>query len=168
MTPYISRLLAIVGMLAMADPSSGQTAPATGAIVTGAEVLVRSGFAGLAGNAGFQELLATDSHLLPPGAWTASRSYSAPYDGGRGKLLTAVLDALLTSGERFDPQIEVTPQWALVWGEMRIKVAPGPEGTGVVELSAPAERFTAGEWRDESERLFRAVTVQLVRRSRPP
>jgi uncharacterized protein YbbC (DUF1343 family) len=43
------RLLAIVGMLAMADPSSGQTAPAAGPIVTGAEVLVRSGFAGLAG-----------------------------------------------------------------------------------------------------------------------
>jgi uncharacterized protein YbbC (DUF1343 family) len=49
MTPYISRLLAIVGMLAMADPSSGQTAPATGPLVTGAEVLVQAGFAGLAG-----------------------------------------------------------------------------------------------------------------------
>jgi uncharacterized protein YbbC (DUF1343 family) len=35
-------------MLAMADPSSGQTAPASGPVVTGAEVLVRSGFAALA------------------------------------------------------------------------------------------------------------------------
>lgn len=126
-------------------------------------------FAGLSGNAAFQELLTTDSHLPPPGSWTALRSYSAPYDGGQGKLLTAVLDALLTSGERFDPQVEVTPQWALVWGEMRIKVAAAAEGGGgVVELSAPAERFTAERWREASERLFRAVTVQLVQRSRPP
>jgi uncharacterized protein YbbC (DUF1343 family) len=49
LTPYKVRLLAIVGMLGMADPSSGQTGPATGPIVTGAEVLVRSGLAVLAG-----------------------------------------------------------------------------------------------------------------------
>jgi tetratricopeptide (TPR) repeat protein len=124
-------------------------------------------FTGLAGNTAFQELLATDLYLLLPGAWSASRSYSAPYTGGEGGLLTAVLDALLTAGERFDPQIEVTPGWALVWGEMRIKVAPGPEGTGVVELSAPAERFTAERWREKSEALFRSVTLQLVRLNRP-
>jgi uncharacterized protein YbbC (DUF1343 family) len=36
-------------MLGMADPSSGQTAPAPGPVVTGAEALARSGFAALAG-----------------------------------------------------------------------------------------------------------------------
>ncbi len=123
-------------------------------------------FAALAGNAGFQELLSTDSYLLPPGAWSTSRSYSAPYTGGEGGLLTAVLDALLTAGDRFDPHVEVTPAWALVWSDVRIKVAPDPAGGGVVELSSPAERFTAVTWRERTEGLFRAVTLQLVRRSR--
>jgi tetratricopeptide (TPR) repeat protein len=124
-------------------------------------------FAGLAANAGFQELLATDSYRPPPGAWTAARTYDAPYDGGSGKLLGAVLDALLTSGERFDPRVEVTPGWALVWGELRIKVSGPAGGGGTVEVSAPAERFTAPQWRERSERLFRAVTIQLIGRSRP-
>lgn len=128
-------------------------------------------FGGLAGHAGFQELLATDSYRLPPAAWTAVRTYSSPYEGAtagtEGKLLAAVLDALLTLGERFDPRVEVTADWALVWGEMRIKVAPRDAASGVVELSAPAERFTLESWQQRSERLFRAVTLQLVTRSRP-
>ncbi len=123
-------------------------------------------FGGLAAHADFQRLLATDSYRPPPGAWTAARVYAADYDGGEGKLLAAVLDALLTLGERVDPRVEVTPDWALVWGEMRIRVAPHAGG-GVVELSAPAERFTAERWEAQSERLFRAITLQLVQRSRP-
>jgi uncharacterized protein YbbC (DUF1343 family) len=42
-------LLVLVGMLIMADPSSGQTPSQTADIVTGAEAIVRSGFAVLAG-----------------------------------------------------------------------------------------------------------------------
>jgi tetratricopeptide (TPR) repeat protein len=123
-------------------------------------------FGGLAAHTGFQQLLAIDSYRPPAGAWRAERTYNAAYDGGEGLLLGAVLDALLTLGERVDPRVEVTPDWALVWGEVRIKVAPHAGG-GVVELSAPAERFTAERWQAESERLFRAITLQIVQRSRP-
>jgi uncharacterized protein YbbC (DUF1343 family) len=49
LTPYIVRHLVIVGMLAMAGPSHSQSATSSPSIVTGAEALVQSSFAALAG-----------------------------------------------------------------------------------------------------------------------
>ena len=79
--------------------------------------------------------------------------------------LRAVLDALQTSGLPYDPRIEVTPDWALVWSEMRIKIS-ALEAGGQVELSAPAERFTPEQWRQKSEALLRQIAVRLVARRR--
>ena len=120
-------------------------------------------FSGLADSSQFQQLLLTDGYRPPPGAHRAVRRFEAAYDGTRGPLLGAVLDALQTSGQPYDAVIEVTPDWALVWSEMRIKVA-ALDGGGQVELSAPAERFTPEQWRQKSEALLRQIAVQLLAR----
>lgn len=120
-------------------------------------------FSGLADSGQFQQLLLTDGYAPPPGAHVAVQRFEAAYDGSRGPLLPAVLDALQTSGQPYDPRIEVNPDWALVWSEMRIKVAAAGGG-GQVELSAPAERFTPEQWRQRSESLLRQIAVQLVAR----
>ena len=73
------------------------------------------------------------------------------------KLLYAVLDALRQLREPYDVAIEANPRWALIWGEMRIKVTNQASGTGVVSLSAPAESFTAEEWHRRSQALFRKI-----------
>ncbi|MFQ5349373.1 MAG: tetratricopeptide repeat protein [Thermoanaerobaculia bacterium] len=120
-------------------------------------------FSGLAENGQFQSLLLTDGYAPPPGAHRAAQRFEALYDAARGPLLGAVLDALQTSGLPYDPRIEVNPDWALVWSELRIKVSALPAG-GQVELSAPAERFTPQLWQHKSEALLRQIAVQLVAR----
>jgi tetratricopeptide (TPR) repeat protein len=120
-------------------------------------------FSGLADSGQFQQLLLTDGYTPPPGAHLAVQQFEAAYDGAQGPLLGAVLDALQTSGQPYDPRIEVNPDWALIWSEMRIKVT-ALEGRGQVELSAPAERFTPEQWRQKSTALLRQVAVQLVAR----
>jgi tetratricopeptide (TPR) repeat protein len=115
----------------------------------------------------FLDLMAIDSYRPPAGARHARRSYERPYAGGDGPLLQAVLDALWTTQEPFDPTVEVTAEWALIWGEMRIKVGDGPQG-GFVELTAPAERFTQARWQDRSKMLLDSIFVHLQRRGRGP
>jgi hypothetical protein len=65
-------------------------------------------------------------------------------------------------GQAFDPRVEATPDWALIWGEARIKVSRTADGKGRVELSAPAGRLTPDAWRERSARLFREVAVRLA------
>lgn len=121
-------------------------------------------FAGLAGQARFQELLAADTYRLPPGAHTARRAYDVPYDQQDGMLVNSVLGALGTAGERYDPRLETTADWALIWGEMRIKVSRTRDGKGLVEVSAPVERMSAAEWQRRSEKILQAVTIELYSR----
>lgn len=118
-------------------------------------------FSALASHPPFQRLLDTDSYVPPPGSYQARRVYGVPYDAADGRLLEAVLDALQLGKQPFDPQVEVTPAWALVRGEMRIKLTPSPEG-GVVELTAPPERLTPVEWQARSERLLRDIATRLA------
>jgi tetratricopeptide (TPR) repeat protein len=117
-------------------------------------------FSALTDSGQFQQLLLTDSYSPPPGAHRSLRRFDAPYDGTSGPLLGAVLDALQTSGQPYDPRIEVNPDWALVWSDMRIKVRSLPAG-GQVELSAPAASFTPEQWRQRTEELVRQIAVQL-------
>lgn len=121
-------------------------------------------FAALAQNPRFQELLTTDGYRLPPGAHFAAQLYDLPYDAEKGSLVGAVLAALRSVGERFDPRVESTPDWALIWGELRIKVTGTPEGKGKVEVSAPVESLTAAAWQQRTEKLFRALTVEVFSR----
>lgn len=118
-------------------------------------------FASLGGNARFRDLLATDSFKPPAGALTASRSYATPY-GEDGELLGAVIGGLRTAGERFDPRVETAPSWALVWGDLRVKVSGGDGGQGLVEVSAPADSMPREEWRRRTDRLFQQVAAELL------
>ena len=94
----------------------------------------------------FQQVLATDSYSPPKGSHRHRELFEEAYDGSRGPLLKAVLNALQFSGQAFDPAVEVTDQWALVWSDIRLKLSNAPEGGGQIEMSAPADRMTPGEW----------------------
>ncbi len=104
--------------------------------------------------------------MPPPGAHRAVRRFAADYQDAGGPLLRAVLDAMQISGQPYDPRIEVTPEWTLIWSDLRIKISALPAG-GEVELTAPAERFTPEEWRRRSEELFRQIAVQIFSRRHP-
>ena len=105
----------------------------------------------------FQRLMATDAYVPPPGAHTRAAAFRVPYDRKDNRLLFAVVEALNRLAIPYEPSVETTADWALVWADMRIKVHNQADGTGVVSLSAPAERFTAAEWQRRAEELFRAV-----------
>jgi tetratricopeptide (TPR) repeat protein len=107
-------------------------------------------------------LLVTDAYVPPPGAYYMEKSFStrfAPPDGG--PLLLAVLDAIQLSGEAYDPRVEITPGWALVWGTLRIKVTNRGE-QGVVELSAPPSAMKPELWERRSQDLLQRITTALA------
>lgn len=110
----------------------------------------------------FARLLATDSYRPTPGAHYRRETFDEPYDGGRGPLLTGVLNAVQLSGRRYDPSVEVTEGWALVWTDVRIKVADAPGGGGQIELSAPTDALSAEAWRALSDELVASVREQLA------
>ncbi len=118
-------------------------------------------FAALAGPR-YAQLLQTDSYTPPPDAYQVAAAFNMPYSRPQPQLLYAVLDALKEVGERFDPKIEATPEWALIWGELRIKVWNQANGTGVVSLSAPADRLSADAWHRRTQALFSAIHQQLA------
>jgi len=120
------------------------------------------------GSPEYRRLLNTDSYVPPPGAHTVSAAFQVPYNRSDPKLIYAVLDALKENGEPYNPNIEATDHWALIWGEMRIKLFTQANGTGVVSLSAPADRFTPDEWHRRSQALFRAIHAHLEQSSRSP
>jgi tetratricopeptide (TPR) repeat protein len=124
-------------------------------------------FSALETNPRFAQLLASDLYRPPIGAHGEQRSFGATYDGGRGPLLPAVLDALQLGDRPFDPRVEVADRWALIWGDLRIKLSDA-EGRGVVELSAPAESFTPAEWTATSDALLRRIAQRAAVRSVKP
>jgi Flp pilus assembly protein TadD len=127
-----------------------------------------SAFAGLKASPRFQALINTRSFRPAADAHTAERSYPERYDGGRGPLLRAVLDALQLAGRPFDRRVDVAPDWAVIWGEARIEVADGTDGGGVVSLSAPADQFTAATWAAFADELLRDVNTRLALGVKPP
>ena len=106
-------------------------------------------------------LINTDSYTPPGGAHTAATAFGVPYDRRDNRLLYAVLEAMQRLKITYDPQIETTDTWALVWSDLRIKVSNQSNGNGVVRLSAPAERYTAESWQDVTQRLFTAIHEAL-------
>lgn len=121
-------------------------------------------FSDLAADPRYQRILDTDSYRPPPGARVAARRFDATYDGGRGPLLTATLDALQFLGEPYEQAVEVTPAWAVIWGDYRIEIRDGSEVGGVVELTAPPGTIGEAEWERRIKRLFDSIFVQLQRR----
>lgn len=121
-------------------------------------------FLELEDHARFQELMLTDSYRPPPDAHRAGRTYDLAYDRGEGPLLQAVLDALHALRMSYQPRVEVTPDWALVWGDFRIKVSDTPTGEGEIELSAPSDAMTAQQFQAASSRLLDRVFIEVGKR----
>jgi tetratricopeptide (TPR) repeat protein len=121
-------------------------------------------FTELQSNGRFQQLLAVDGYQLPAGGHHATRTFpGASYQAGKGPLLPATMDALQLLGEPLQPQVEVTPDWALLWGAMRIKLSDGRDASNV-ELTAPAEAMSAAEFQQRSNRLLETILVQVSKR----
>jgi tetratricopeptide (TPR) repeat protein len=121
----------------------------------------------VSGSAEFQELLGTDSYRHPAGASVVAITYDElPYLAGQSAVLDAVISALQLAGRAFEAQVEVTPEWALVWSDVRIKVSDSGAGGTQLELSAPPGRFSPGQWQAITDDLLRGVKIQLLTRSR--
>jgi len=125
-------------------------------------------FAALEANPRYQQLLAHDTWRPPAGTRTARRTVPGAYLAGRGPLLQATLDALHALREPYEPRVEVTPEWALMWGAMRIKLYDSPDGQGIVELSAPPDRMPAAEWERRSDLLLHSIAAQVALRAKQP
>jgi len=123
-------------------------------------------FRELESNSRYQLILNTDSYRLPPGSYQRLVKVETPFDGSDSLLLRAVLDALQFSNQPFDRRVEVTPDWALIWGEMRIKLSNNATGKGQILLTAPASQFIPSQWQQQTDTLIRELTVRLTTRSR--
>lgn len=109
----------------------------------------------------YTRLITSDTYRLPADAHTAAAAFGVPYRRADNRLLYAVLEALRGLDITYDPQIETNERWALVWSDLRIKVSNQDNGTGVVRLSAPADRYTSDAWERVSQRLFKAIHRSL-------
>ena len=123
-------------------------------------------FSELEGNSRFIEILSNDTYRVPPGAYHRVIEVPTVFEGADSVLLQAVLDALQFSNQPFDRRVEVTPDWALIWGEMRIKLTNGGNGRGQIQLSAPANQFTPAQWKQQSDALIQEIKIRLTSRSR--
>lgn len=124
-------------------------------------------FAGL-DHMDYRVLLHTDLYEPPAGHHKSAAAFTTPYDQQEPRLLYAVLDSLPDIGLSYDPEIESTARWALIWGEKaRIKVHTQENGTGVVSMSGPPEATSQGEWQRLTQELFRAVHRRLDRAAPP-
>lgn len=110
-----------------------------------------------------RRLLETDLYQPPAGSLVAAIAFKTSYDRTDRKLLDATLDALQKTGWRYDPRIEATATWALVWGDVRVKLDNQADGTGVVSLSAPAGSFDTAEWQRKTQALFQTINENLTR-----
>ncbi|MEM9293029.1 MAG: tetratricopeptide repeat protein [Acidobacteriota bacterium] len=110
-----------------------------------------------------RRLFALDPYRAQEGDHILERSYSiAAYDGGRGPLLGAVLDALANGGIALDPRVEVTEDWAVMWSDFRIQLDDrGAEGGGRVRLSAASDRLSPQRWKVLTDRFLRLLELEV-------
>jgi hypothetical protein len=158
----VARNYALAGYTGLALQSAQQAI----ALDERVRALVRTdaNFADLAANPRFQELMQVDSYQLAAGAPHAERSYTGAYAAGRGPLLPATMDALQALGETFDSRVEVTEDWALLWGALRIKLSDTATGEGLVALTPRAAGMSDAEWRQKSDELLDAIFIQMAKR----
>lgn len=109
----------------------------------------------------FRRLMNTDSHRIPADARQVAAAFRARYDRQDRTFLDAVLDSLTDRRIRYEPTIEANEDWALIWGDLRIKVTNQDNGTGVVQISAPADRFSDDAWHRTTQDLFRTIHERL-------
>ncbi len=105
----------------------------------------------------YRVLLNTDNYQPPPGSHQVEAAFRQPYNQQDGELLYAVLEALRSLGISYDPEVEAAAKWAIVWGDLRIKLRNQANGTGVVALSAAPSRYSADEFHRLSQRIFQEI-----------
>ena len=120
-------------------------------------------FQDLARTDGFRRLMETDSFVPAPGSYITRHQFDVPYAATDTRLLNATLDALGTLRIPYDRRVEMTPRWALIWADMRIKLRRDPgSGRGIVETSAPAAGFNPQTWRQRNDDLYAAIIRALT------
>jgi tetratricopeptide (TPR) repeat protein len=118
-------------------------------------------FADLVTDSRFETLLETDTFQPPADALQATRTFEVPYAGRDSRVLGAALNALQLAGDPVSREIEVTREWALIWSDVRIKIAVGENGTSVVTVTAEPGSFSPVDWSQRCQRLFTGITAQL-------
>lgn len=114
----------------------------------------------------YRQLLETDSYRMPNGSRVMSERFDAPFGADERLVLDAVISSLQLQGRPFDPQVEVASRWALVWSDLRIKVAADGAGGTLVELSVPPGKLSTARWQARTSELLRGIRVQLHARGR--
>lgn len=118
-------------------------------------------FLGLQSEA-YRKVLTTDVYQPPADALVAEAAFDPPYRRDNPKLVYAVLESLKALGYDYNPTVEATDHWALIWGSrMRIKLFTQQNGTGVVRMHALAGRYTEDEWKRSTQGLFRTIYKNL-------
>jgi len=120
-------------------------------------------FADLASNRAFQQILSSDPYVPPPGSATAERKFDTRYSGSDSPIFVAVLNAVQLAGLPLDPRVEVTPDWALLWSQFRIKLIGNSDGTTIVRLSAPPGTLSAAAWDRRIVNFWADVESHLLR-----
>jgi tetratricopeptide (TPR) repeat protein len=120
-------------------------------------------FADLANNRTFQQLLNSENFVPEPGSAAAEKRFETLYAGAESPILLAVLNAVQLAGLPMDPRVEVTPDWALLWTDFRIKIQRNRDDTSSVLLSAPPGAFFPATWDQKAARFFSDVEAQLLR-----
>ncbi len=110
----------------------------------------------------FHRIIELDTYVYPENGHLRRFAYETPYEVAEGVLLGRVIDALRRLGIRFDSRIEVTPNWSLIWGDLRIKVLGTEDGRGLVEVSATPDRYSPADFKLLSDRLARQIQVELT------
>ncbi|MDX1382475.1 MAG: tetratricopeptide repeat protein [Thermoanaerobaculia bacterium] len=120
-------------------------------------------FTDLAKTEGFQQLMETDTFVPAPGSYITRHAFDVPYAATDSRLLNATLDALGTLQIPYDRRVEVTPGWALIWADMRIKISRDPAtGRGLVEATAVPAAFNPTTWRERNDALRAAIEQALA------
>jgi tetratricopeptide (TPR) repeat protein len=105
----------------------------------------------------YRVLLFTDNYQPPADHYQTAAAYKQSYSQQNDKLVRAALEGLRRSGLRYEQEVEATARWVIVWGDLRMKIANQENGTGVISLSAPKNRFTPELWSQKTQEVFRSV-----------
>jgi tetratricopeptide (TPR) repeat protein len=119
-------------------------------------------FSQIATTPDYQSLLATDLFVTAPGSLQAREVMDAPYSDTETRVVNAILDALGAMRVPFDRRVEVTPEWALVWADVRIKILRQGTAQSVVEVSAPPASFTPQTFQARVDALFGQTRALLL------
>jgi hypothetical protein len=63
----------------------------------------------------------------------------------------------------YDRRVELTPEWALVWADVRIKVVRHGTDQSVIEVSAPPASFTPQAFQSRVDSLLGRTRAMLLR-----